>query len=83
MENFVAALCEVVPEAKELITVSGGEIPIMGDVDEAGLVAVLKAVPPPHTLKEPFPTPFVDAIKSTIADFKVLQEKGELPTHDL
>lgn len=83
VEDFYKALCEVVPEAKELVSVTGGTIPIMADVDEAGLVDVLKAVPPPHQLKEPFPTPFVDAIRETIADFKVLQARGDLPTHDL
>jgi len=83
VEAFHKALCEVVPEAAELVTISGNEIPIMGDVDESALVKILKEVPAPHALKEPFPMPFVDAIKETIADFKVLQEKGELPTHDL
>ena len=38
--SFVKALCEVLPEAKDLITISGNEIPIMGDVDESGLVEV-------------------------------------------
>jgi len=83
VEAFHAALCEVVPEAKELVSVSGGEIPIMGDVDESGLVEILKAVPAPHALKQPFPTPFVDAIRETIDDFKALQARDALPTHDL
>ena len=42
---------EVLPAAKDLITIDGKEIPIMADVDESGLVALLKTVPAPHDLK--------------------------------
>ena len=42
---------EVIPAAKDLITIDGKEIPIMADVDESGLVALLKTVAPPHDLK--------------------------------
>jgi hypothetical protein len=42
---------EVMPEANDLITVAGREVPIMADVDESGLVGLLRSVPAPHQLK--------------------------------
>eukprot|EP00049_Salpingoeca_infusionum_P005382 m.91570 g.91570 ORF g.91570 m.91570 type:complete len:376 (+) comp12951_c0_seq6:73-1200(+) len=60
IEKFVEIISEVVPEAKDLITVGGPVIPIMADVSEEGLTALLKTVPAPHELvvcNNPHPYP--------------------------
>ncbi len=50
-ERFIELVKQIVPEAASLITIEGKEVPIMYDVDESALVALLKSVPAPHSLK--------------------------------
>ena len=83
VENFVAALTEVLPATKDLITVTGSKLSIMGDVDESGLQAMLDTVPEPYAIKKPFPMPFVDCIKATVAAMQALADEGRLSDADL
>eukprot|EP00049_Salpingoeca_infusionum_P005381 m.91567 g.91567 ORF g.91567 m.91567 type:complete len:88 (+) comp12951_c0_seq5:283-546(+) len=83
IEKFVEIISEVVPEAKDLITVGGPVIPIMADVSEEGLTALLKTVPAPHELVEPFPLPLADGIRRTAEEFRKLAAEGRLHDKDL
>lgn len=40
----------ILPEAKDLITVEGTEVPIMADVSEEKLIQLLRTVPEPYNL---------------------------------
>ncbi|EGD79250.1 NAD-dependent epimerase/dehydratase [Salpingoeca rosetta] len=82
-EHFVEILKQVLPEAGQLIDIKGPSIPIMADTDESALTALLKSVPAPHDLKEPFPLPLDECIRRTAEHFKRLADEGRLHSNDL
>ena len=83
VEAFIEEFKKALPEAAELVSLTGSSIPIMADVDESALTEFLKAVPAPHNLKEPFPMPLVDSIKRTAELFQALKAEGRLTDKDL
>lgn len=83
VENFVKIMSEVLPAAKDLITVTGNEITIMYDVDESGLQAFLDTLPEHQAIAKPFPLPMADCIKETAESFVALQKAGKLTDRDL
>eukprot|EP00055_Hartaetosiga_balthica_P013359 m.68289 g.68289 ORF g.68289 m.68289 type:complete len:343 (+) comp8242_c0_seq1:62-1090(+) len=82
-EEFVEILKKTLPEAADLITIDGPTIPIMSETDESGLTALLRSIPAPHDLKDPFPMPLDACIEETAQLFKTLAQEGRLHDRDL
>ena len=74
LQQFHAALTEVLPEARELVTVGTAQIGIAYDLSDAGLEADLGPMPK---------TSLVDGIRETVDIFRKLQAEGRLDTSDL
>ncbi len=68
VEDFVTAVCEVVPGA-EITFEEGAEFPFPADLSDAGLQATLGTVP--HT-------PLADALKEDAERFAALLERGQI-----
>lgn len=83
VEEFFEEFKKALPEAADLVSYTGNAIPIMGDVDESGLTALLATVPAPFKLKGPFPMPLADSIKRTAELFTALKAEGRLKDNDL
>ena len=73
-EDFIRALAEVEPRARELIRAEGKHLPIAADLDDSALVHDLGNVPR---------TPLVEGIRQTLGIFARLQREGRLDTKDL
>jgi hypothetical protein len=67
-------LSEVLPEARELVTIGTAQIGIAYDLDDSGLEADLGPMPK---------TGLVDGIRETVAIFRRLLTEGRLDTSDL
>jgi nucleoside-diphosphate-sugar epimerase len=74
LADFHAALCRVLPEAKDLVTIGTAQIAIMHDLSDAGIQADLGPLPV---------TPLEDGIRETVAIFCRLRDEGRLDTADL
>lgn len=74
IESFGAALCEVVPEARDLITHGDRQLPIAPDLDDSRLQSRLGPIPR---------TSLRDGIAETYARFVELHEQGRLDDSDL
>jgi len=73
-EDFIRALAEVEPRARELIRAEGKHLPIAADLDDSVLVHDLGRVPR---------TPLVEGIRQTLEIFLQLHRAGRLDTKDL
>lgn len=74
IQTFHAALCNVDPSAKELVTHGDRQLTIAYDLDDANLQKDLG----------PFPkTSLEDGIRQTLAAFRQLAKEGRLDTSDL
>lgn len=74
VEEFVATLEQVLPQARGLITAQGKQIPIAPDLDDSALVRDLGDVPQ---------TPLPEGIRETAEIFARLHGEGRLDTRDL
>jgi nucleoside-diphosphate-sugar epimerase len=74
IESFVAALCDVVPEARTLVTHGDRQLPIAADLDDARLQSRLGPIPR---------TPLRDGILETSRRFRLLHDQGRLDLTDL
>jgi nucleoside-diphosphate-sugar epimerase len=74
IESFVAALGEVVPESRGLVTHGERQLPIAPDLDESRLQDRLGSIPR---------TPLRDGIAETYRRFVALREQGRLDLSDL
>jgi len=74
MTDFVARIETLLPEAKGLITLSGGQIPVAYDIDDSDLRAFL-----PDLRR----TSVAEGIAATLADFRRLRGEGRLETREL
>jgi len=74
MTDFVARIEALLPTAKGLIQLSGGQIPVAYDMDDADLRAFLPDLPR---------TSLADGIAATLADFRRLQAAGRLDAAEL
>ncbi len=74
LPTFYKTLCEVDPDAMDLITYGEKQIPIAYDLDDSGLQRAIGPVPK-TTLK--------DGITKTYQHFQQLQSAGKLDTYDL
>ncbi|MGL6073227.1 MAG: NAD-dependent epimerase/dehydratase family protein [Fimbriiglobus sp.] len=74
LKQFHAALCEVLPEAKHLVTTGQTQIAIAYDLSDDGITRDLGAMPK---------TSLVDGIRDTVAIFRQLQAEGRLDTSEL
>ncbi len=74
MEQFIAEISRHLPGAEELLSLSGGPIPVACDLDDSELRAFLPQ------LRE---TSLAEGIGRTLYDFRRLQAAGRLSTADL
>jgi nucleoside-diphosphate-sugar epimerase len=74
IESFVAALCDVVPEARRLVSHGDRQLPIAADLDDSRLQACLGPIPT---------TPLREGIAETYRRFRALHEQGRLDISDL
>ena len=74
IEEFVAALAEVVPESRGLVTHGDRQLPIAPDLDDSRLQSALGPLPA---------TPLRDGIAETYRRFVALGEGGRLDLSDL
>lgn len=74
IESFVAALCDVVPQARRLVSHGDRQLPIAADLDDSRLQACLGPIPT---------TPLREGIAETYRRFRALHEQGRLDTSDL
>jgi len=74
LQQFHAALCEVLPAARELVTIGTTQIGIAYDLDDAELEADLGPMPK---------TSLVDGIRETVTIFRQLHAEGRLDTADI
>jgi hypothetical protein len=74
MEDFVAEVEAQEPEARGLISLSGGPIPVACDLDDSELRAFLPELPA---------TPLSEGIRETREIFARLQREGRLDLSDL
>jgi nucleoside-diphosphate-sugar epimerase len=74
LADFHAALSQVLPEARKLVTFGTTQIAIAYDLSDDGLQRDLGPMPK---------TALVDGIRATVAIFKQLQSEGRLDTADL
>jgi len=74
IESFVAALSDVVPSARELVTHGDRQLPIAADLDDARLQDRLGPIPR---------TPLRDGIAETYRRFVALRDSGRLDLADL
>jgi nucleoside-diphosphate-sugar epimerase len=72
--DFVKALCEVLPDAANLVTVGTTQIAIAYDLSDAGIERDLGPMPK---------TPLAAGIRETVEIFKQLHAEGRLDTSDL
>ena len=75
VERYTQLLEEIVPESKNQVSVSGGQLPIAYDVEERGLAEILDDNVPQTPLKE--------GIAKTADHFRELAEGGRLHVGDL
>jgi nucleoside-diphosphate-sugar epimerase len=73
-EEFIAALGQIIPRARDLIRAEGKALPIAYDLDDSALVRDLREVPR---------TPLDRGIRETLSIFERLQREGRLDTDDL
>lgn len=74
IESFVAALGDVVPAARELVTHGDRQLPIAADLDDTRLQASLGPIPT---------TPLRQGIAETFRRFTQLRDQGRLDLSDL
>ena len=74
IESFVAALYDVVPAARELVTHGDRQLPIAADLDDSRLQARLGPIPT---------TPLREGIAETFRRFSTLRDQGRLDLSDL
>lgn len=74
IETLHRTLVEVVPEAADLVTVGGDQLPIGFDLDDSALVKEIGEIPK---------TPLAEGILATVERFRLLKEEGRLDTSDL
>jgi nucleoside-diphosphate-sugar epimerase len=74
IEQFLAALGEQVPAARELVRCSGKPLPIAATLDDGAFQSAVGPLPA---------TPLADGIRETVALFRQLQRAGRLPVDDL
>ncbi len=74
IERFVAALCEVAPEARPLLSHGDRQLPIAPSLDDNRLESALGPIPR---------TSLRDGIAETFRRFGVLRDRGELDLSDL
>lgn len=74
MPELHRTLCEVAPEAEQLVTFGGNQIPISYDLDDARLLAEIGQIPK---------TPLAQGIHETLDRFRRLRDEGRLDTADL
>src|SRR5262245_11331407 len=74
LETFHRALCEVAPEARELVTYGDRQLGIAYDLDDAAFQRDLGPLPP---------TRLADGIAQTLELFRRLHQEGRLDTADL
>lgn len=74
LANFHRALCEVDPQARELITFGDKQIPIAYDLNDGALQRDLGPMPR---------TGLVEGIRLSLEHFRCLQAEGRLDTADL
>ncbi len=74
IEAFVAALHEVAPESKPLVTHGTRQLPIAPDLDDARLDATFGPLPR---------TPLVEGVRETYRRFVALRDQGRLDLSDL
>ena len=74
IESFVRALCDAVPEARDLVTHGDRQLPIAPDLDDSRLQAALGPIPT---------TPLREGIAETYRRFVKLRERGRLDLSDL
>ncbi len=74
LQQFHAALCEVLPEAQDLVTLGTTQIGIAYDLDDTELEADLGPMPK---------TSLVAGIRETVTIFRQLQAEGRLDTADI
>ena len=74
VEEFIATLERILPQARGLITAQGKPIPIAPDLDDSALLRDLGDVPS---------TPLEEGIRETAAIFARLNKEGRLDTRDL
>ncbi|MEE2737385.1 MAG: NAD(P)-dependent oxidoreductase [Planctomycetota bacterium] len=74
MSEFYETLCRVAPQAKDLITYGGDQIPISFDLDDSKLTSEIGDIPK---------TSLTDGIEQTIDHFKKLDLEKRLDTSDL
>lgn len=74
IESFVEALCDVVPEARELVSHGDRQLPIAADLDDARLQESLGPIPT---------TPLREGIAETFRRFTRLRDQGRLDLSDL
>jgi nucleoside-diphosphate-sugar epimerase len=72
--EFIAALSEIVPGARDLVRAEGKALPIAYDLDDSALVRDLREVPR---------TPLDQGIRETVGVFERLHREGRLDTDDL
>ena len=74
IEAFVEALCDVVPDARRLVSHGDRQLPIAADLDDSRLQAALGPVPT---------TPLREGIAETYRRFSLLRDQGRLDVSDL
>jgi len=74
LTTFHRALCEVAPEARELVTFGERQLGIAYDLDDAALQRDLGPIRV---------TPLADGIRQTLEHFRQLKREGRLDTADL
>ena len=74
IESFVAALIDIVPEARDLVTHGDRQLPIAADLDDSRLQDRLGPIPR---------TPLKDGITETYTRFVTLRDQGRLDLTDL
>lgn len=74
IETLHRTLVEVVPEAAELVSVGGDQLPIGFDLDDSALLEEIGKIPK---------TPLAEGIRTTVQRFRLLKEEGRLDTSDL
>jgi nucleoside-diphosphate-sugar epimerase len=72
--EFIAALSEIMPGARDLVRAEGKALPIAYDLDDSALVRDLREVPR---------TPLDQGIRETVGVFERLHREGKLDTDDL
>jgi nucleoside-diphosphate-sugar epimerase len=74
LATFHLTLCEVVPEARELVTYGDRQLGIAYDLDDSAFQRDFGPL---------LPTPLVDGIRETFEHFRRLSREGRLDTADL